>query len=71
MTLDAPSAVGGSDWVVDEDERDGSDERDGRGDDACGEDRRSRGALRQRPLPEVGKPTRTGDRCAPGMDAWW
>ena len=29
--------------------------------------RQSHGALGQRPLPEVGKPTRTGDRCAPGV----
>ena len=67
MTLNDPSAVDGSDWVVDEDERDGSDERDERGDDACGVARQSRGALGQRPLPEEGDPTRTGDRCAPSV----
>ena len=38
--------------------------------------RQSRGALGQRPLPEVGNSTRTGDRCAPGVvviraDASW
>ena len=27
----------------------------------------SHGALGQRPLPEVGNSTRTGDRCAPGV----
>ena len=35
-TLDDPPAADGSNWVVDEDERDERAERDGRGDDVVG-----------------------------------
>ena len=54
MTLDAPSAVGGSDWGVDEDGRDGSDERDERVDDVRAFGERGESEFTQRRREELG-----------------